>query len=194
MRRQYLKIQIYIPKPFFQMRNNGLASRMSYGLWSTSCRALLPKPTKPSAVQVKLYSDLIRDKSKCVYCGDAATSTDHFRALMRPKGTPSGFCDDLWNRVPCCIICNSSKGNKPWREFMRRKTGKAPLARGVPLSSHYRRIMRLAAFERAGSKWLQRWAVRKHLDSIAYLRNHVFTTVQKHSAKVQQVKNKMKKV
>lgn len=47
----------------------------------------------------------------CVYCSERATSIDHIRPRSR------GGKDTEDNRVPCCQLCNSSKGNKLLTEW-----------------------------------------------------------------------------
>lgn len=52
----------------------------------------------------------------CAYCHASIGSGkgkkgDHFYPLV-VKSRPSEYCDEFWNRVPCCAICNSSKNGK----------------------------------------------------------------------------------
>ena len=109
-----------------------------------------------------------------MYCGRPATTTDHLRPVLHAGGLPTGFGTDPWNCVPCCVTCNSSKGTSPWLTFMNRTTGQAPLARGVDMASHMRRIARLRAFESAGShRAVQPWAVDKHAPAIHALRRRL---------------------
>jgi len=58
---------------------------------------------------------------QCVYCGvNAAETWDHIYGLVIDKRY-SGYGHILGNLLPCCRSCNSSKGNKNWREFLRTK-------------------------------------------------------------------------
>lgn len=47
----------------------------------------------------------------CFYCGNEGGSVDHLTPRSR------GGEDRLYNLVPCCISCNSSKGNKTPEEW-----------------------------------------------------------------------------
>jgi hypothetical protein len=52
----------------------------------------------------------------CVFCQAAARTIDHLNGLVsNSKFTGHGHV--IGNLVPCCELCNQSKGNKPWREF-----------------------------------------------------------------------------
>jgi hypothetical protein len=58
-------------------------------------------------------SDLV-----CVYCNKHPAETwDHVFGLVRDQQF-SGFGHTVGNLLPCCKQCNSSKGNKNWREFV----------------------------------------------------------------------------
>ena len=56
----------------------------------------------------------------CVYCGKEAQTWDHVFALV-DHGEYSGFGHTLGNLVPCCKECNSQKGNRNWKAFLRSK-------------------------------------------------------------------------
>jgi HNH endonuclease len=48
----------------------------------------------------------------CEYCRKAPADTiDHFMPLVI-NGRPTPFCNDIWNAIPACKDCNSSKGNR----------------------------------------------------------------------------------
>ena len=119
--------------------------------WQQFCRTLLPPREVPTRDDIVALNRVWKFRhGECVYCGDPATTSDHFRSLMRPHdGMPSGATNDLWNRVPACTTCNASKGTRPWREFMSCTRGKAPRARGV--ADWRRRMQHLEAFEREGA-------------------------------------------
>lgn len=50
----------------------------------------------------------------CVYCGEPAQTWDHVHATVR-NSVFSGHGNNLGNLLPCCKLCNSRKGNKPWK-------------------------------------------------------------------------------
>ena len=142
---------------------------------------------KVDPLQLQLYRSIIRNDRKCVYCGDAATAMDHFRAFMQSQGRPSGFKNDMWNMVPCCITCNSSKGNRSWRLFMTRTSGKTPLARGVSAATHRRRVLRLEAFERTGNKYVETWASNKFAAQLDALRTSMLHAIAKHAVVIRRL-------
>ncbi len=55
---------------------------------------------------------------RCVYCDEPAETWDHLRALVLDSQF-SGHGHQLGNLVPSCKRCNSQKGNKDYREFLR---------------------------------------------------------------------------
>lgn len=54
----------------------------------------------------------------CVYCGRPAETWDHLESLVE-KGNFRGYGHIIGNLVPCCKQCNSAKGSKSWREFVK---------------------------------------------------------------------------
>jgi hypothetical protein len=137
----------------------------------TNCfaSAIIPviKPTAEEVSEALSILDLRADDLRCAYCGDPNTEWDHLRPLIVGQ-RPTGYISEIQNLVPACSKCNQSKGNKPWREWMRSKAPQSPQARGVPGIEE--RIARLEAFERWGSPrridfekvlgselWLQHW-------------------------------------
>lgn len=54
--------------------------------------------------------------SKCFYCGADATSSDHIIPLVSDKKS-TGAITEIYNLIPCCSTCNSSKGNKTFEEW-----------------------------------------------------------------------------
>ncbi len=130
-------------------------------MWTATCRSLLPKPVQLSKEHQELRSQLLETLTGCVYCGDVPQTNDHFRPVIGDDAMPTGFCNDDWNVVPACFMCNCSKHNKHWRTFMERTTGKAPRPRGV--KDVDARIQALAEFEAASNKFAQRWHVTDEL-------------------------------
>ncbi len=56
----------------------------------------------------------------CVYCGLVAETWDHVVGLVEGANL-RGYGHQLGNLVPCCRKCNSAKGAKDWRDFLREK-------------------------------------------------------------------------
>jgi len=57
----------------------------------------------------------------CAYCGAEAETWDHVHATVL-KTRFSGHGHRLGNLLPCCKPCNSRKGNKDWRAFLKQMT------------------------------------------------------------------------
>lgn len=60
------------------------------------------------------YQAFVRDNFRCVYCEkDILESFDSFAAShldhLKPESA-RGPCEDVWNRVTACGVCNSLKG------------------------------------------------------------------------------------
>lgn len=54
---------------------------------------------------------ILRDKGRCGYCRNKATTVDHVLPTSR-----GGVRDDWCNTVACCHKCNNKKGNKTPQE------------------------------------------------------------------------------
>lgn len=75
------------------------------------------------------------DNFRCVYCGSPAETWDHLVGLVKDSQL-YGYGHQLGNLVPCCRGCNSLKGNRDWREFLREK---------VPAAAECERVERRLA-------------------------------------------------
>jgi 5-methylcytosine-specific restriction endonuclease McrA len=73
----------------------------------------------------------------CAYCGTAAETWDHVFATVE-KTQFSGYGHRLGNLLPCCKPCNSRKGNKDWRVFLK--------LLGLPENLRKERESRIAAY------------------------------------------------
>jgi endonuclease I len=71
-----------------------------------------PSPTKRELAEAITFF-----KNSCAYCGEQVTKPhwDHVIPASQ-RGT-----NQIHNRVPSCDQCNSKKGNRPWRDFVRQK-------------------------------------------------------------------------
>jgi 5-methylcytosine-specific restriction endonuclease McrA len=85
-----------------------------------------------------------KDTIQCAYCGDQSSEWDHFRPLIIDR-EPSGYISEIANLVPSCGKCNQSKGNKPWRDWMKSDATRSPKTRGIKDLDD--RIERLSKFE-----------------------------------------------
>ena len=72
------------------------------------------RPTEEEFYQ--MYKKLKLEPSKCAYCLNEATTTDHLKPLVK-NGLPTGYITNIKNLVPCCSSCNSSKGSKNFSDW-----------------------------------------------------------------------------
>lgn len=56
----------------------------------------------------------------CIYCDLSAETWDHVMPTVK-HGKYSGYGHQIGNLVPCCKDCNSKKGNKDWKVFLKMK-------------------------------------------------------------------------
>ena len=110
--------------------------------------AIIPRHVNPNE-QKRLFELADINPGECVYCGTAATDSDHFRALVK-AGRPSGHFHTSDNLVPSCGRCNQSKGAAEWRKWMTGNAPGSPTRRGVTDVAH--RIERLSVFESEAKK------------------------------------------
>ena len=55
---------------------------------------------------------------RCVYCRLPAETWDHLAGLVE-NSEWRGYGHQIGNLVPCCRKCNSSKGSKDWKSYLR---------------------------------------------------------------------------
>jgi hypothetical protein len=105
----------------------------AHTLRTTCIKAIIPTLQPPESEKQEALKILRQDPAnlECVYCGTKADEWDHFRAVVKDKA-PSGYVSDVYNLVPCCSICNSSKRGHVWKDWMLdEKIRNSPASRGV---------------------------------------------------------------
>ena len=113
-----------------------------------ACKQLSQVKAHDKDQQLCLRQRLLYLDGVCEYCRENRASTeDHFFALV-VNSRPTQFCDDVWNRIPACKACNSSKGNMPCLEWI------ASSRKGNPFRTKSKAEVkhahaRFAAYERA---------------------------------------------
>jgi len=82
-------------------------------------KTLLPEERKLPLEENKLRKLLLFLDDKCEYCrlNKIGKTGDHFYPMIVKK-RPGNYCDDAWNRIPCCSTCNSSKGGTEWKQWI----------------------------------------------------------------------------
>ncbi|MCC7307353.1 MAG: HNH endonuclease [Acidobacteria bacterium] len=76
---------------------------------------------------VELLDQNPDESLRCVYCDAHAQTWDHVFGTVR-NSEFSGHGYRLGNLVPSCKDCNSSKGNKNWKDFMSQLAGSNKLS------------------------------------------------------------------
>lgn len=113
---------------------------------------VVPKPEEIAEALVILGMEI--PDVRCAYSGDKASEWDHLRPIVS-KQRPTGYISEIANLVPSCGKCNQSKGNTPWRTWIRSTTAKhSPTRRGIAETES--RMRRLEEFEQ--------WRKPTHVD------------------------------
>jgi endonuclease I len=94
--------------------------------------AIIPvvEPTENQIARALEILEIDLENPTCAYCGDRSTEWDHLNPLVSGK-QPTGYISEIENLVPACGKCNQSKGNKPWRDWMRSDARLSPKTRGI---------------------------------------------------------------
>jgi hypothetical protein len=114
-------------------KKSALLNRMS-----TLCNALahdlMPTPQPLSDDDTEARCACLNLNGLCEYCEIRAAGKgygDHFYAVIVGK-RQTVYCSDLWNSIPCCATCNSSKGNKSWKAWLTGTVSGNPLLEKTP--------------------------------------------------------------
>ena len=119
-----------LKKRFIAPRTTTITSRTST-ITHTFASAMLPviSPTENDINKIlKSLHQNDNESLTCVYCGNPVTEWDHLNPMVRDKKA-TGYFTEINNLVPCCGICNQSKGNKDWKDWIVSTAQKAPLQR-----------------------------------------------------------------
>ena len=57
------------------------------------------------------------ERSVCAYCGNDANTLDHIYSVIEDSKF-TGYDNSIGNLLPCCQMCNSSKGKKTIEEWL----------------------------------------------------------------------------
>lgn len=110
-------------------RKNSVTNRAST-LYSEVLRVMMRRmeqknsaPKTSTPVNTTKHVSDVHFNGTCVYCGmNEANTLDHVVSIVC-KGKLSGYGNSPDNLVPCCSSCNSSKGSRPWKQWMFDKFG-----------------------------------------------------------------------
>lgn len=112
-------------------RRSTVVSRKST-INSQFVRAMAPYLTPtPEQILVRLKLFNADGEKLCAYCGDRQTEWDHLYPMMDNKEW-TGYFTEINNLIPACSKCNQSRGNTPYRDWMRNiKVRLSPACRGI---------------------------------------------------------------
>src|SRR5687767_8294859 len=85
--------------------------------------ALAPADSYEDEILSDALECLGQDSNKdlrCVYCDNEAQTWDHLIGLVKDSEL-RGYGHQIGNLVPCCKSCNSKKGSKDWKLFLRER-------------------------------------------------------------------------
>lgn len=133
-------------EPIFWMPKPGNIMGRSSSITNSFINAIIPvvPPTQEEVLEGLNILQLDPSDVRCAYCGDPATEWDHLRPLVFER-RPTGYISEIANLVPACGKCNQSKGNKPWRNWIRSSASRSPESRGIPDID--KKVERLIAYE-----------------------------------------------
>ncbi|MCB9190285.1 MAG: HNH endonuclease [Flavobacteriales bacterium] len=115
----------------FKMPNRYSVSGRSSTITAAVWKSIMPfkEPTIEQIEDCLATLGMSTENVHCAYCGAKNWSSwDHLFAVVKGKEY-TGYVTDIFNLVPACSKCNSSKGNSNWKEWMKRGTGSSPASR-----------------------------------------------------------------
>ncbi|MCS6889863.1 MAG: HNH endonuclease, partial [Chloroflexus sp.] len=110
----------------------------------------------------------------CVYCDQPAETWDHLESLVE-NGKFRGYGHVIGNLVPCCKRCNSEKGAKSWKKYV-----KDPQKR-----------KRIEDYARLAQKVCLGNVDKKLLDDYNSLRDQLLTVMEKADEIAEQIRNQL---
>lgn len=126
-------------------------------------RQLNPTPMPVMDYLVEKKNKMLSKLTGCVYCGQRATTMDHFEPLVT-DGMPTGLIPTELDVVPCCSWCNSSKGARSWKVHMKRVYDVKRCAK-----NHSSRVRTLSLYDTWRKSHAQRWDVASNAKRIEML-------------------------
>ena len=125
-RKQYIYRRV--KKINFNWPSHATLNARSSTISNAFIQTLTPWITEKEEKGVEVYTKYCEENngcnfnmSRCFYCGAPASSSDHIVPLVSER-RPTGAITEIYNLVPCCSTCNSSKGNKTFEEWYNETT------------------------------------------------------------------------
>ena len=104
-------------KDNYKKKNNGKISSRSSTIMGGYIKSVLDKCELTRAEKVKYFEKYGFNLGECAYCGGKANTLDHLFCPINDS-LFTGYDNNIRNLIPCCQICNSSKGKKTIYEWL----------------------------------------------------------------------------
>jgi hypothetical protein len=158
--------------------------------------ALLPHDTYELEVVNEAMVFLKQDLNNltCVYCSEAPTTWDHLTNLVQGgKANQNGHGHRIYNLVPCCEKCNSSKGKKTFTDWIRGYTHKKKQKAGTSRVKEERREELITLLTDYQKKCPDLSPIDKELEiKLMAMRDAIFAILQKADKAVAKARTKQK--
>lgn len=148
-------------KYLFKMPHSVSVSGRTSTITKACVDGIIPKvtPTEEQVLEVLEMLGMSPDKVECAYCGGRCTTWDHFNSLV-DNSIATGYFSEIYNLIPSCESCNSSRGNRYWRDWMLSDAPRSPKTRKVPDLEN--RIKHIEVFE----EWSRKHITKLDMESI----------------------------
>lgn len=95
----------------------GKITERSSTLMAQYVKAVLDKPKLTKKNSSEYFKQFGLSSNICAYCGNEANTLDHINSVIKDS-LFTGYDNSNRNLIPCCQMCNSSKGNKTIEEWL----------------------------------------------------------------------------
>ncbi len=134
-----MKKQFKMPKP---VKITGRTSSITNAFVNGIIPCKYPNEVEISDAIKTLNMDI--NRIECAYCGGQYSQWDHLEPIVK-KQRPTGYISEIYNLIPCCSVCNSSKSGTNWRIWMENETPQSP--RGRQIKNLEKRIKVIEEYE-----------------------------------------------
>lgn len=116
-------------------------------------------PSEAEVIEAIKILGMTENKVVCAYCGDAYNQWDHLEPIVENQ-RPTGYISEIYNLIPCCSICNSSKSGSNWLTWIRGNAEQNPKSRKIKNLEN--RITKILEYE----KWCKLKRTKLKFDKI----------------------------
>lgn len=139
---------------------------------------------KPSKKEIDQALQILgmTEKMSCSYCGGNYETWDHFEPIVSNK-QPTGFISEIYNLIPSCNTCNSSKSGSYWSNWIEGNAPKSPKGRNKydknrietikeyeEWCTNHRTIMDMEKLK-SSDFWIKHWEYHENILKLMYEAN-----------------------